>query len=132
MPLHGVFGYMTVGMASLGFVFALTSLASRSRPIDRIMYVCFILCACIQIPALISGVADNAGPAAAVASVEQYNFFIGGSIFTLACILVAWRSFDKTVTWNSKKWLVYQATALGQVLLAIALVWLGKLASTAT
>jgi hypothetical protein len=137
MPLHSILGYVVVGLAALGFVLALVALSSRSKALSRLMYLCFILCGLIQIPTLVSGVIDNAASSTTVyeaaaittaADVAPFNFFVGASFFTLTLILVAWRGVNPGVVWDSRKWLIYLATALGHVLLGVALIWLGRLA----
>ena len=127
MPLHSILGTVVVGLAALGFVLALIALISRSKTLGRLMYFCFIFCGLIQIPALATGVIDNAALTTA-ADVAPFNFFIGGSFFTLTSILIAWRGVNPGVVWDSQKWLIYLATALGHVLLGVALIWLGRMA----
>lgn len=127
MPLHSVLGYVVAGLAALGFVLALMALISRSKTLSRLMYFCFIFCGLIQIPTLVTGVVDNAAVTIA-ADVAPFNFFVGASFFTLTSILVAWRGVNPGVVWDSRKWLIYLATALGHVLLGIALIWLGRMA----
>jgi hypothetical protein len=125
MPLHSILGYVVVGLAALGFVLALLALTSRSETLSRLMYLCFILCGLIQIPTLVSGVIDNATITTA-ADEAPFNFFIGASFFTLTSILIAWRGVNPGVVWDSQKWLIYLATALGHVLLGVVLIWLGQ------
>lgn len=125
--MHGVLGYIVVGLAVLGFALGLGALSSRARLLDRLMYGCFVLGVLIQIPALVTGVIDNAAlPGAAV--MAPYNFFVGSSLFTLACILAVWRGANPLVVWDSSRWLVYQAAALGHLVLSVVMVWLGLLA----
>lgn len=147
MPLHSVLGYVVVGLAALGFVLALMALISRSKTLSRLMFLCFIVCGLIQIPTLVSGVIDNAASSTTVyeaaassttvyeaaaittaADVAPFNFFVGASFFTLTSILVAWRGVNPGVVWDSRKWLIYLVTALGHVLLGVALIWLGRMA----
>lgn len=130
MSVHGVLGYVVAGLATVGFVLALAALLSRSRTLDRLMYACFVLCALIQLPALVTGVIDNAAFATTAAVVAPYNFFVGASFFTLTGILVVWRGANPVVVWDSRRWLMYQATALGNVLLSVTLICLGQLART--
>jgi hypothetical protein len=127
MPLHSILGYVVAGLAALGFVLALMALISRSKTLSGLMYICFIFCGLIQIPALVTGVIDNAAITTA-ADVAPFNFFIGSSFFTLTSILIAWRGVNPDVLWDSRKWLTYLATALGHVLLGFALIWLGRMA----
>ena len=55
-------------------------------------------------------------------------FIIGASFTTLTCALAAWRWIDPAAMWAKNDWLVYQAATLGHIGLAIALIWLGRLA----
>jgi hypothetical protein len=55
-------------------------------------------------------------------------FIVGASFSTLTGALAAWRWADPAVTWGKNKWLIYQAAILGHVGLAMALIWLGRLA----
>jgi hypothetical protein len=55
-------------------------------------------------------------------------FIVGASFSTLTGALAAWRWANPTVTWGKNEWLIYQAATLGHVGLAIALIWLGRLA----
>lgn len=55
-------------------------------------------------------------------------FGLGASFFTLSCALAAWRWANPTGTWGEIQWLVFKAATLGHVGLAIALIWLGRLA----
>jgi len=127
MPLHSVMGYVVAGLAALGFVLALIALISRSKTLSRLMYICFIFCGLIQISTLVTGVIDNAAITTA-ADVAPFNLFIGASFFTLTSILIAWRGVNPGVVWDSRKWLIYLAAALGHVLLGVALIWLGRMA----
>jgi len=127
MPSHSILGYVVASLAALGFVLALMALSSRSETLGRLMFFCFILCGLIQIPTLVSGVIDNAAITTA-AEVAPFNFFVGASFFTLTLILVAWRGVNPGVVWDSRKWLIYLATALGHALLGVALIWLGRMA----
>ena len=127
MLLHSILGYVVAGLAALGFVLALIALISCSKTLSSLMYVCFIVCGLIQIPTLVTGVLDNAAVTTA-ADVAPFNFFIGASFFTLTSIVVAWRGVNPGVVWDGQKWLIYLATALGHVLLGVALIWLGRMA----
>ena len=55
-------------------------------------------------------------------------FIVGASFSTLTCALAAWRWANPTVTWDKGEWFTYRAATLGHVGLAIALIWLGRLA----
>jgi hypothetical protein len=55
-------------------------------------------------------------------------FIVGASFSTLTGALAAWRWASPTVIWGKNEWLIYQAATLGHVGLAIALIWLGRLA----
>ncbi len=127
MPLHSILGYIVVFLSALGFALALVALLTRSAPADRFMYLCFIVSAVLQIPVLVTGVVDNAVVPTA-APVAPFNFFVGASLFTLTCSLAAWRWANPGVVWGKDKWLTYQASALGNLALSIALIWLGRLA----
>ena len=127
MPLHSVLGYIAVVLALLGFVAAVAARVRRSAGLSRLMMLCFLLCVVVQVPTLVTGVIDNAALKSAVV-VAPYNVFIGASFFTLSAILAVWRGFNAEVAWDDRYWLSYLAGALGNVLLAGALIWLGILA----
>jgi hypothetical protein len=55
-------------------------------------------------------------------------FIVGASFSTLTGVLAAWRWANPTLTWDKNEWLIYQAAIFGHVGLAIALIWLGRLA----
>lgn len=128
MSLHSVWGYAAAGWAGLGAALALAALFSRAKLLDRAMFVSFILCALAQVPALVTGVVDNAALAATAARVAPYNVFVGASFFTLTGALAVWRTVHPGVVWDRQKWLVYQAAAWGNALLGAALIGLGRLA----
>jgi hypothetical protein len=56
------------------------------------------------------------------------TFIVGASFSTLTGALAAWRWANPTVIWGKNEWLIYRAATLGHVGLAIALIWLGRLA----
>ena len=126
MPLHSMLGFAVVGLAVLGFLLALDALWSRSRAASVLMFVSFILCLIVQLPALVTGVVDNAAGQAASLAVAPLTFFVAGACFTLNAALVAWRTVNPGVLWDAGKWLAYQAMALGLVGLGVGLVYLGR------
>jgi hypothetical protein len=127
MPLHSVLGYATASLAALGFVLAVAAHRRRSAAAGKLMFGCFIACVVVQLPALVTGVIDNAASRTA-ASVAPYNIFVAASLFTLTAILAVWRWLNPEVAWENGKWLSYLATSLGSVLLSAALIILGRMA----
>ena len=127
MPLHSILGYAAAGLAALGFLLAIVAQRRQSAAASKLMFGCFIAGGVVQLPALATGIIDNAAIATAP-SVAPYNVFVGASLFTLTSILVVWRWLNPKVAWESGKWLSYLATALGALLLSAALIVLGRLA----
>jgi len=129
MALHALLGYLVAGLAAISLLLALIALLPRSEPAGRLMVFSFIACGIAQLPALATGVVDNAGRnAVAAANVAPFNFFFAASLFTLTCVLAAWRLVNPHVVWDKDKWLTYQAAALGNILLSVALILLGRMA----
>ena len=126
MPLHSGLGYVTVVLAVLGLVLTVSARRDRSARLSGWMYACFVVNAVVQLPTLATGVIDNAMVPSA-AAVAPYNFFVGASFFTLTAILAVWRGFNAEVVWDDRYWLSYLVGALGNALLAGALIWLGVL-----
>ncbi len=56
------------------------------------------------------------------------TFILGTSFYTLTFALSAWRWTNPPVTWGKDEWLTYQAARIGHVGLAVALIFLGRLA----
>jgi hypothetical protein len=52
----------------------------------------------------------------------------GAGFAVLTCALIAWRWANPPVTWDNNNWLIYQVSIIGHVALAMALIWLGRLA----
>jgi hypothetical protein len=55
-------------------------------------------------------------------------FVLGAGFSILTCGLVAWRWANPSLTWVRGQHLIYQAGTVGHVGLALALIWLGRLA----
>ena len=127
VSIHGLLGYLTVCVAGLGFLLALGALFSRSQLLSKLMFIAYVLCALFQVPALVTGVIANAAHVDTAAAVAPFNFFLAASFFTATGMLAAWRGVNPNVVWEPDQWLVYQAAALGNSMLGIALIWLGRL-----
>ena len=109
MPLHSIFGYAVAGLAALGLLLAIAAHRRRSAAASKLMFGCFIACGVVQIPALVTGVIDNAAITTA-ASVAPYNVFIGASFFTLTSILVVWRWWNPEVAWENGQEVDFEIT----------------------
>lgn len=127
MPLHSILGYATVGLSGLGLVLAITAALRRSARASRLMFNCYVLCGVVQLPAVATGMIDNAAIPSA-ATVAPYNVFVGASLLTLTSVLMVWRWLNPEVMWQDGKWFGYLASALGALLLSIALIFLGQMA----
>lgn len=64
----------------------------------------------------------------ALSSWDVTVFIFGASFSALTCALAAWRWAEPAATWDNHDWLIYRAATLGHVGLAIALIWLGRMA----
>jgi len=128
MSLHSILGYAAVALAGLGFILALAALLTRSHLLDRLMFGAFLVCAALQVPAIITGVLDNAHAALPALLAAPYNVFLSASQFTLTAALATWRGVNPGVVWDQSKWLIYQAAALGNLLLGIVLAVVGRMA----
>jgi len=109
-------------------VLALAALLTRSRALDRIMFGAFVVCAAIEVPAIITAVLNSAHAALPATLLAPYNIFLGASQFTLTATLATWRGVNAGVVWDHNKWLIYQTAALGNLLLGVALAVVGRMA----
>jgi len=130
MRVHTLLGYLVALLASGGFALAALGRARRSVRASRWMYVAYLACIALSIPAVATGVFDNAAASGygSAASAAPYAFFLAGSFFTLVCALAAWRTVNPGVLWDERHDVAYGAGALGPTLLSLALAALGRLA----